>query len=173
MRKSLFVFVCSIFLCLFVTLGAERHVFAVAREITGKVVAIADGDTLTILTEEKKQIRLRLSDIDAPERRQPYGTRAREMLADLCFGKTVRANYSSADRYGRPIARIHAGETDINAEMVRRGGAWVYRKFSRDRSLLAIEDEAKAGKRGLWSLPERERIPPWEWRSERTRATAR
>ena len=93
---------------------------------------------------EEKQVRIRLVDIDALEHRQPYGTRAREMLSALCFGKTVTATYDGADRYGRSSARIRADGTDINAEMVRRGAAWVYRNYSKAKSFLAIEDEAKS-----------------------------
>lgn len=157
-----------IVLCALLWAGQDG-LFAALKEISGRVVAIHDGDTITVLTPEKKQIRVRLAEIDAPEAGQPYGSKAREMLASLCFQKEIIATYRSPDRYGRPVARVTAGEADINAEMLRQGGAWVYRKFLTDQRLLAIEEEAKAAKRGLWSLPERERIPPWEWRSERAR----
>jgi endonuclease YncB( thermonuclease family) len=128
-------------------------------------VAVAHGDTLTLLTERWEQVRVRLSNIDAPERRQPYGTRARQMLADLAFGKPARIEVRDTDRYGRTVGRVYVGGQDVNAMMVRRGGAWVYRRYSDDAALLRLEREAQAQRRGLWSLPEAERVPPREWRA--------
>ena len=138
---------------------------ASAAEIAGRVVGIADGDTLTVLTEARQQVKVRLAEIDTPEARQPYGTRARQVLSDLAFGKTVRVAVQDTDRYGRTVGRIYADGVDVNAEMVRQGAAWVYRQYSRDRSLLKLEDEARTARRGLWALSEAERTPPWEWRA--------
>jgi endonuclease YncB( thermonuclease family) len=132
--------------------------------VTGRIVGVHDGDTVTLLTPEKRQIRIRLYGIDAPEGSQPYGAKSKQALSDLCFGRTVTASYVDTDRYGRMVARVYAKGSDINADMVRRGAAWVYRKYTKDASLLALEAQARAGKRGLWSLPDAERIPPWEWR---------
>ena len=134
-------------------------------ELLGRVVGLADGDTLTLLTAERDQVRVRLGEIDTPESRQPYGTRARQILSGLVFGKDVRIVVQDTDRYGRTVGRVYAGAQDVNAEMVRQGAAWVYRQYSRDAELLRIEAEAKAARRGLWALPEAERIPPWEWRA--------
>jgi endonuclease YncB( thermonuclease family) len=130
---------------------------------SGRVVSIADGDTLTLLTAEKKQIRIRLAEIDAPEKAQPYGNRAKQELSDLVFGKTVEVVYVDTDRYGRTVGRVYVGNVDVSAELVRSGAAWVYREYNTDRSLLAIESEARGAKRGLWGLSEGA-IPPWEWR---------
>lgn len=102
---------------------------ALADTLSGRVVAIADGDTLTVLTEQREQVRVRLSDIDTPERRQPWGTRARERLSELAFGQEVRVVVRDMDRYGRTVGRVWAGATDVNAAMVRDGAAWVYRRF--------------------------------------------
>lgn len=143
-----------------------------AAELIGRVVGLADGDTLTLLTPERRQVRVRLGEIDTPESRQPYGTRARQTLSDLVFGKDARVVVQDTDRYGRTVGRVYAGSVDVNAEMVRQGAAWVYRQYSRDASLLQLEAEAKAARRGLWGLPEAERMPPWEWRAaERGSAT--
>ena len=133
----------------------------------GKVPAggVGDGDTLTLLTERREEVRIRLSDIDTPERRQPYGDRARQALSDLAFGKAVRVVVVDTDRHGRTVGRVHEGAVDVNAEMVRRGAAWVFRRYSRDPALLRLEDEARSARRGLWALPEAERAPPWEWRA--------
>ncbi|WP_229682815.1 thermonuclease family protein [Siccirubricoccus deserti] len=128
------------------------------------MVGITDGDTLTLLTD-RQEVRIRLSEIDTPERGQPYGTRARQTLSDLAFGKLVRVVVHDTYRYGRTVGRIFAGSQDVNAEMVRRGAAWVYRRYSGDLALLRLEQAARAERRGLWALPEAERVPPWEWRT--------
>jgi endonuclease YncB( thermonuclease family) len=131
--------------------------------IQGKVVGITDGDTLTILMDSK-QYKIRLAEIDTPERNQPYGSKAKDVLSNLVFGKEAVAKVQDIDRYGRYVARIYAGELDVSREMVRQGAAWVYRQYLRDKSFLDVEAEAKEAKRGLWSLPEAQNIPPWEWR---------
>ena len=138
---------------------------AVAGQITGRVVGIADGDTLTVLDGTLRQTKVRLAEIDTPESGQPYGSRAKQALSALVFGKEVRVMVVDTDRYGRTVGRVYADALDVNAEMVRQGAAWVYRKYSRDPSLLLLEQEARAARRGLWALPETERTPPWEWRA--------
>lgn len=138
-----------------------------AAELTGKVVAISDGDTLTLLVPDGasfKQVRVRLAEIDTPESRQPYGNRARQALSDLAFNQQARVVVQDTDRFGRTVGRVYVGDVDVNAELVRQGAAWVYRQYLKDQSLLALEAEAKAAKRGLWGLPETERCPPWDWR---------
>ena len=101
---------------------------ALALDYTGRVVGISDGDTLTLLTPEKQQIRVRLGEIDTPESRQPYGTRARQALSNLAFGKEARVVVQDTDRYGRTVGRVYVGGLDVNAEMVKQGAAWVYRR---------------------------------------------
>lgn len=145
-------------------LGVALSGVAAAATITGKVVAIADGDTLTLLTSGRQQIKVRLAEIDTPERGQPYGTRARQTLAELAFSKQATVETREKDRYGRLIGRVYVAGTDVNRELVRRGAAWVYRQYNRDRSLLAVEAEARAANRGLWALPETDRVAPWNWR---------
>nr|WP_245818458.1 thermonuclease family protein [Roseomonas rosea] len=120
---------------------------------------------MTVLTAERRQVRVRLGEIDAPESRQPYGTRAQQVLSGMVFGKDVRVVVQDTDRYGRTVGWVYQGLLDVNAEMVRQGAAWVYRQYSRDASLLQLEAEARATRRGLWALPEVERTPPWEWRA--------
>lgn len=138
-----------------------------AAEYTGKVVGISDGDTLTLLVPDGasfKQIKVRLGEIDTPESKQPYGTRARQTLSDLAYNQQARVVVQDTDRYGRTVGRVYVGSVDVNAELVKQGAAWVYRQYLKDQSLLALEAEAKAAKRGLWGLPEAERCPPWDWR---------
>ncbi len=138
-----------------------------AAEYTGKVVGISDGDTLTLLVPDGasfKQVKIRLGEIDTPESRQPYGERAKQALSDLVYGKEARVVVQDTDRYGRKVSRVYIGGTDVNAEMVKQGAAWVYRQYAKDQSLYRLEEQAKAAKRGLWALPEAQRMPPWEWR---------
>jgi endonuclease YncB( thermonuclease family) len=135
-----------------------------AAEIGGRVVGITDGDTLTVLMD-RKQIKVRLAEIDTPESGQPYGSRARQALSDLAFGKSARVVEQGKDRYGRTIGRVYVGSVDVNAALVRQGAAWVYRQYSHDGALLRLEQEAREARRGLWALPEAQRMPPWEWRA--------
>lgn len=151
----------TLFLVLFLLF---QHAPAFAGELTGKVIAIADGDTLTVLSADQQQIKIRLAEIDTPESGQPYGSRARQALAALAFGKQARIVETDRDRYGRTVGRVYVGGMDVNAELVRQGAAWVYRHYAKDPALFALEAEARAAKRGLWALPEAQRLPPWEWR---------
>ena len=115
---------------------------AAETEHLGKVVGIADGDTFTLLVD-RQQLRIRLAEIDTPEKGQPYGNRARQALSELIYGKTVRVVGVDHDRYGRVVGRVYVGSIDVNAEMVRRGAAWVYRKYAKDPSLYELENEAR------------------------------
>jgi len=90
----------------------------------GKVVSIADGDTLTLLIDNI-QYRIRLAEIDTPEKRQPYGTKARQALSTLVFNKEIEVDVQTTDRYGRSVARVYVGDVDVCAELVRQGVAWV------------------------------------------------
>ncbi len=137
---------------------------AFAGTIHCRVVGVSDGDTLTCLTADRQQVRTRLAEVDAPESRQPYGSRAKQVLSALAFGKQVVLQVQDTDRYGRTVARVLAGGADVNAELVRQGAVWVYRQYNRDRSLLVLEEQARTARRGLWALPESERMTPWEWR---------
>ena len=145
---------------------------AAAETLRGRVVAVADGDTLTLLVDEARRVRVRLSNIDAPERAQPYGDRARQELARLAFGKGAEVEVEDVDRYGRTVGRVRAEGVEVNAALVSLGAAWVYRQYNRDPALPALEEEARAAGRGLWALPEAERLPPWEWRAAQARERA-
>jgi endonuclease YncB( thermonuclease family) len=140
---------------------------ASAHEITGRVVGIIDGDTFTLLAKGRQQLRIRLAEIDTPERRQPYGDRSRQALAALVFGKPVRVIVVDTDRYGRTVGQVHQGAVEVNAEMVRRGAAWVSLRYNRDAALPSLQAAAQRARRGLWALPEADRVPPWEWRAAR------
>ena len=135
-----------------------------ATTLVGRVVKIADGDTLTIVIDGRKE-KIRLSDIDTPERKQPFGTRAKQALSELTFGKTITVLTETRDRYGRVIGQISVDGIDVNAELVRLGFAWVYRKYSNDAVLLQLEEVARTEGLGLWA--DSNPIPPWEWRRGR------
>jgi len=115
---------------------------ATTSTLHGKVVGITDGDTLTLLVGSR-QYKIRLAEIDTPERRQPYGTKARQELSELAFGKEIIAKVQDIDRYGRTVARLYVDDIDISAELVRRSAAWVYRQYVTDKSLYDIEKEAR------------------------------
>jgi endonuclease YncB( thermonuclease family) len=146
-------------------LGLEST--AAAQSLTGKVVSIADGDTLTILADGQYQYRIRLSEIDAPESGQPFGRSSRKMLSDLTFGKQVTVRVVDLDRYGRTVGRVRVGSVDVNAQMVKQGGAWAFRQYQSDQRFQLWEKEARAAKRGLWGLQADQIIAPWDWRAGR------
>ena len=136
-------------------------VCAAAETYRGTVVGVSDGDTITLLVDSR-QIKVRLASIDAPERGQPFGTRARERLAKLTFQREATVIEVSWDRYGRLVGQVRVDGLDVNAQLVREGYVWVYRKYSDDPQLLRLESQARDEGRGIWSLDEH--IPPWEWR---------
>ncbi len=138
-----------------------------AGEFQGRVVGITDGDTLTLLVGGRQQVKIRLAEIDTPESGQPYGTRAKQELSSLAFNKEARALVKETDKYGRKVAHVLVDGVDVNAEMVKRGAAWVYRAYAWDPALYKFEEEAKSERLGLWALPESERVAPWEWRHEK------
>ena len=139
-----------------------------------KVVGISDGDTVTLLRQDgagAAQIKARLTEIDAPERQQPWGARSRQALASKVFGQTVLVASSGRDRYGRLLARLHLGQRDINREMVREGHAWVYRRYATE-NWLPDEAFARNAKQGLWSLGADRAVPPWQWRRDGRRTAS-
>jgi micrococcal nuclease len=117
-----------------------------------------------LLPENKKTFTIRLAEIDTAERRQRYGKRAKQKSSALTFQKPVAVRVVDIDRYQRIVERIYVDDQDVSAEMVRLGAAWFYRKYAKDATLYELEDEAREAKRGLWGLPEAQRVPPWEWR---------
>ena len=138
-----------------------------AEDIHGIVVSVADGDTVTLKAHGTTH-KIRLAEIDTPERDQPYGLAATSALTALLLGHRVRVKVvKESDRYGRVIGRIFIDEKDVSAHMVEQGHAMVYRRYLTDKSLLELEANAKYKKLGLWGLPEEERVPPWVWRKQK------
>lgn len=132
------------------------------------VVGISDGDTITTRcpTEDAahpyEQVKVRLAGIDAPERKQPYGERSRQHLAELCFQQQANITPKTKDRYGRTVADVECRGQDAGQAQVQAGMAWYYVKYGKGyEHLQGLEYEARAARRGLWG---QEATPPWEWR---------
>jgi len=137
---------------------------AAAEILQGRVVRVIDGDTIVLLVDARDQVRVRLSEIDAPEKHQPWGRKSKKSLAAMIAGKLVKVDTAGKDRYRRILGRIYKEGRDINRAMILSGNAWAYRKYVKDHSLLDAEKIAREEHRGLWGLPEYQRVPPWEWR---------
>lgn len=155
-------------LALFLSLNAH------ADTLLGKVISVADGDTITVLDADKVQHKIRLAGIDAPEKKQAFGNRSKESLSDLVFDKTVNVETEKRDRYGRQIGKVLVNGQDVNLVQVERGMAWFYRQYQREQSpndrrlYEAAEDAAKAGKRGLWR--DVDPVPPWDFRHGKSKS---
>lgn len=150
------------FFPLFITIVLVFAAVAAPALPENTVIGITDGDTVKIMGADAQPFKVRLKGIDAPERGQPYARKSKKALSDLIYKKQVKIRGNKKDRYGRTLARLYVDDLDVSAEMVRQGAAWVYRKYTKDPILYAAEDEAKAHKRGLWTLPDP--LPPWEYR---------
>jgi len=117
---------------------------------------------------EVQTINVRLAEIDAPERRQPFGERSRQYLSALCFLQSAAVRTVGRDRYGRTIARVACSGSDASASLVRAGMAWAYTKYLKDAEIGALEAEARAERVGLWA--DRSPVPPWMWRGRKERS---
>lgn len=133
-------------------------------QIAGTVVRIADGDTLSILDSARREHRVRLAEIDAPELSgQAFGARAKQMLSDLCFQRTANVDIRTTDRYGRLVGTVRCDGVDANAAMVKNGMAWVFTRYAAPKSpLIELERQARLEERGLWR--DESPVPPWQWR---------
>jgi len=140
-----------------------------------RVVAVFDGDTIEVLRSaptpeaSPEPVRIRLAGIDAPERGQPWSQRARRALAARVAGREVRINAVTTDKFGRTVGEVYADGVCVGCELVREGHVWVFRFFSDDPVLRELEAEAREAGRGLWGLPEAQRVPPWRWREREPR----
>lgn len=152
---------------------------AFGRQLTGRVVAVADGDTITVLDAAQHPAKVRLSGIDAPEKKQPYGARAKQNLSELVFGKVVEVDWKKYDRYGRIIGRVIAPDAncaaancaktvDAGLAQLSAGLAWHYKQYAKEQPraererYAAAETEAQLKQLGLWA--DSRPVPPWVWR---------
>lgn len=145
MRSFLATLLCAL------SLSAHAH----------QVISIADGDTLTMLVD-RQPLKIRLANIDAPEKKQAFGQRSRESLSALCWKKDAAYAVQDIDRYGRTVATVTCGGVEANRAQVERGMAWVYGRYNKDVSLPQLQEDAREAQRGLWV--DREPVAPWEWR---------
>ena len=143
-------------------------VSAMAGEFTGQVVSVPDGDTIDVL-HKKRPERIRLSGIDCPEKRQPFGQEAKDAASALILGKDATVQMHGKDKSRRTLANVFLSDgTNVNRELVKGGWCWWYPKSGPiDRELKRLESEARASKRGLWADPYP--VPPWEWQKWRER----
>lgn len=145
---------------------------ASAETISGRVVGIADGDTITVLDATNTQHKIRLAGIDAPEKKQPYGQASKQHLSDQVFNKDVSLVCGKTDRYKRSICVVRIFGKDANLEQVKAGMAWWYRKYQNEQTAQqradyeAAEAVAKSGRIGLWR--DAEPVAPWEWRHRKS-----
>ena len=159
-KTSLTVYVFLLGVFLWQTLNAET--------LSGKVIHVADGDTITILDISNQHLKIRLSGIDAPEKAQAYGQRSKEHLSVLVQGQQVIVETSKKDKYGRHVGHVLLNGQDVNLEQLRAGLAWYYRQYEREltpelrQSYVMAEAEAKEARMGLWS--DAQPVPPWQWR---------
>jgi endonuclease YncB( thermonuclease family) len=144
-----------------------------AGTLTGKIVGISDGDTVTLLDATNQQHKLRLQGIDAPEKAQPFGQKSKQHLADMIHGKTVTAECGKIDKYRRQVCKIVLDGRDINLAQIGAGMAWWYRDYAKEQSASdravyeAAETRAKEAKLGLWA--DAAPVPPWNWRKNLAR----
>lgn len=141
-------------LCLSLTLKAET--------LTGKVVRVADGDTLTVLDTSNTQHKVRLNKIDAPEKKQAYGETSKKHLSEYVFGKDVKVEFEKKDRYGRVLGEVYCCTTNVNLQMVKDGYAWHYKFYDKTPSYAEAEKDAREKKLGLWVDPNP--VEPYQFR---------
>ena len=151
-------------LILFLLLVCSPHV-VYAEEFTAKVIAVLDGDTVLVL-RGNGLVKIRMAEIDAPEKDQEYGMASKQSLSELVLKKLVHVNSQAVDGYGRLVAHLVVEGRSINEEQVRRGMAWEYSNFHGNKVYIALQSEAQKAKRGLWA--QASHTPPWEWRKTHT-----
>jgi micrococcal nuclease len=142
-------------LCCCIALSAQADTF------NAKVIVVMDGDTVMVLRDGHK-IKIRLANIDAPEKVQPFGRQSRDALLEMVGKKQVQIDSQAVDQYGRIVGLISVDGLNINQEQVKRGMAWEYSHYHSDQTYRALQSEARQAKRGLWAQYNPQ--APWEWR---------
>lgn len=142
---------------------------AAAESFVGRVVGVADGDTVTVLVSGNQQKKVRLAGIDAPEKAQDFGQASKRSLSDLIYNQAVMVDEEGVDQYGRSIGWIYKGDMLVNLTQIERGMAWVYRRYVDIREQPGVELDraeavAKRAREGLWV--DEQPTPPWEFRKE-------
>lgn len=158
-----------------IVLAVLVHVGSVAyandsRDFSGIVTKIFDGDSFLVAASGARghEIEVRLMDVDAPEKNQPYADVARSALTKLIGNRRVFVDVVTIDKYDRKVAKVYRepDRLEVTRSLVREGHVWVNGRYAKDRSLITLEAGAKSKSLGLWALPERDRIPPWDFRRQ-------
>jgi endonuclease YncB( thermonuclease family) len=144
-----------IMLCLMIVFNA-----ALAEEFYAKIIVVIDGDTV-VIRRASGLLKIRLAEIDAPEKGQPFGEESKQSLSGMVLRKQVKVVSRAVDKYGRMVATLQLDGLDVNTEQVRRGMAWEYHS---SKELSILQEEAKSASRGLWA--QSNPIPPWDWRKQ-------
>jgi endonuclease YncB( thermonuclease family) len=167
--KKYIIVICLSFLSSFSIF--QVHALSNTQEIiTGKVIGVSDGDTITLLNEQREQIKVRLTGIDCPEKSQAFGNRAKKELSDKVFSQNVKVEVRGKDKYGRSLGIVKIGDEDVNEFLISQGVAWHYKKYAKTQPAeeasryARAEELARQNKKGLW-IQDRP-IPPWEFRDQ-------
>lgn len=139
------------------------------QEFSAKVVAVLDGDTVLVLHRAAGQhagglLKIGLAKIDAPEKQQPFGLASRSLLLKMVSHRQIWVHTLAVDKYGRTVAQLKVNGRSVNEEMVRSGMAWEYSHYHSDRRYIALQNEARLARRGLWA--QSNPMPPWQWRKQ-------
>jgi micrococcal nuclease len=172
MKRACSALLCVVLLVLNGTAHGDASRAESGHEFSARVIAVLDGDTVLILRQlpasgerrARGPVKIRLAEIDAPEKEQAYGASSHNALAEMVLHKQIRVHIVAVDKYGRSVAQLVVDGLSVNEEMVRRGMAWEYSRFHSDRSFIALEAEARQSRRGLWA--QRDPTPPWQWRKQ-------
>lgn len=141
---------------------------ALSDVLYGRVVGVSDGDTVTVLDSGRRQHRVRLTGIDAPEKAQQYGRRSKQSLSRMVYGKQVSVDWKKKDDYGRILGRVNGPDGDANLAQIQAGMAWHYKRYAKDQpasereAYSMAENAAQRAGKGLWS--DGKPTPPWDWR---------
>jgi endonuclease YncB( thermonuclease family) len=166
MRKALrirspFLIALVVLISIFFAISASANDLIIA-----KVVGVADGESITVLSPGSKPVKIRLHGIDYPEKGQAFGKRAKQYTSNQCFGKTIAYRPVDIDRYGRTVAMVFLPDgNELNLEILIAGYAWHYKRYSNRQDYADAEQQAHQNKVGLWADPQAK--PPWEWRRDR------
>ncbi len=157
----------KLFTTLLLLLSCSLH----AATLQGKVVGVADGDTITVLDATNTKHKIRLQGIDAPEKAQAFGQKSKQSLSQMVYNKQVTVEYQKKDKYGRTLGKVLHNGTDVCIEQIKLGMAWHYKQYAsdqpkEDRGLYdQTEQDARAKKAGLWI--DKAPTPPWEFRRQK------
>ena len=160
--------ICGAIICACGSAHSEAFAPESARPFTARVIAVLDGDTV-LIRRASSLVKIRLAEIDAPEKAQAFGLAARNTLAKMVLRKQVTVDTLAVDKYGRDIAQLTVNDVSVNEEMVLRGMAWEYSHYHSDRRYIGLQREAQQARRGLWA--QNDPLPPWQWRKQHAAET--